>query len=62
MAARRQDWSTDPFQFVEKDGYVYGRGTQDMKNGDAIMVTDLIRLKKEGFRPDRDIILGAYRR
>ena len=58
VEARRQDWSTDPFQFVEKDGYVYGRGTQDMKDGDAIMVTDLIRLKREGFQPDRDIILA----
>lgn len=58
VQARRQDWTTDPFQFVEKDGYVYGRGTQDMKDGDAIMVTDLIRLKQEGFRPDRDIVLA----
>ncbi len=58
VEAHRQDWSTNPFQFVEKDGYVYGRGTQDMKDGDAIMVTDLIRLKREGFRPDRDIILA----
>ncbi len=58
VEARRQDWHTDPFQFVEKDGYVYGRGTQDMKDGDAILVSDLIRLKKEGFQPDRDIILA----
>jgi acetylornithine deacetylase/succinyl-diaminopimelate desuccinylase-like protein len=58
VEARREDWTTDPFKFVEKDGYFYGRGTQDMKNGDAIMVTSLIRLKKEGFRPNRDIILA----
>ena len=58
VEARREDWTTDPFQFVEKDGYYYGRGTQDMKEGDAIMVTTLIRLKKEGFVPDRDIILA----
>jgi len=58
VEARRGDWSTDPFKFVEKDGYFYGRGTQDMKDGDAIMVTSLIRLKKEGFKPDRDIILA----
>ena len=58
VEARREDWSTDPFKFVEKDGYFYGRGTQDMKDGDAIMVTTLIRLKKAGFRPDRDIILA----
>ncbi|HEY2463625.1 MAG TPA: M20/M25/M40 family metallo-hydrolase [Steroidobacteraceae bacterium] len=58
VEAKREDWSTDPFKFVEKDGYFYGRGTQDMKDSDAIAVTDLIRLKKEGFVPDRDIILA----
>ena len=58
VEARREDWTTDPFKFVEKDGYFYGRGTQDMKDGDAIMVTTLIRLKQSGFRPDRDIILA----
>jgi acetylornithine deacetylase/succinyl-diaminopimelate desuccinylase-like protein len=58
VEARREDWSTDPFQFVEQDGYYYGRGTQDMKVSDAIVVTDFIRLKKEGFVPDRDIILA----
>jgi len=58
VEARREDWTTDPFQFVEKDGYYYGRGTQDMKDGDAIMAMTLIRFKKEGFVPDRDIILA----
>jgi acetylornithine deacetylase/succinyl-diaminopimelate desuccinylase-like protein len=58
VEAKREDWSTDPFQFVEKDGYFYGRGTQDMKDSDAIAVTNFIRLKKEGFVPDRDIILA----
>jgi acetylornithine deacetylase/succinyl-diaminopimelate desuccinylase-like protein len=58
VEAKREDWSTDPFQFVEKDGYFYGRGTQDMKDSDAIAVTDFIRMKKEGFVPKRDIILA----
>ena len=58
VEAKREDWSTDPFQFVEKDGYFYGRGTQDMKDSDAIAVTDFIRMKKEGYVPDRDIILA----
>jgi acetylornithine deacetylase/succinyl-diaminopimelate desuccinylase-like protein len=58
VEARREDWTTDPFKFVEQDGYYYGRGTQDMKESDAIAVTDFIRLKKEGFVPDRDIILA----
>jgi len=58
VEARREDWTTDPFELVEKEGYYYGRGTQDMKDGDAIMATTLIRFKKEGFVPDRDIILA----
>jgi len=58
VEARRSDWTTDPFQFVEKDGYYYGRGTQDMKCDDAIWVTEFIRLKREGFKPDRDLILA----
>jgi acetylornithine deacetylase/succinyl-diaminopimelate desuccinylase-like protein len=58
VEARREDWTTDPFKFVEKEGYYYGRGTQDMKEADAIAVTDFIRLKKEGFVPNRDIILA----
>jgi acetylornithine deacetylase/succinyl-diaminopimelate desuccinylase-like protein len=58
VEARREDWTTDPFHFVEKDGYFYGRGTQDMKESDAILVTTLVRLKREGYRPNRDIILA----
>jgi acetylornithine deacetylase/succinyl-diaminopimelate desuccinylase-like protein len=58
VEARREDWSTDPFQFVEKDGYFYGRGTQDMKDGDTALVTSLIRFNQEGYKPDRDIILA----
>jgi acetylornithine deacetylase/succinyl-diaminopimelate desuccinylase-like protein len=58
VEARREDWTTDPFKFVEQDGYFYGRGTQDMKEADAIAVTDFIRLKQEGYVPNRDIILA----
>src|SRR6266403_1323570 len=58
VEAHPEDWTTDPFRFVEKDGFYYGRGTQDMKSGDAIMVTTLIHFKKEGYTPDRDIILA----
>jgi acetylornithine deacetylase/succinyl-diaminopimelate desuccinylase-like protein len=58
VEARREDWTTDPFQFVEQDGFFYGRGAEDMKSGDAILVTNFIRMKKEGFVPDRDLILA----
>ena len=52
------DWSFDPFVFLERDGYFYGRGTSDIKDGDAVLVTDLIRLKQENFTPDRDLIVA----
>jgi len=58
VEAHREDWTTDPFQLVEKDGYFYGRGTEDMKASDAIYVLTMIRLKREGYKPDRDIILA----
>jgi len=58
VEAKREDWTTDPFQFVEKDGYFYGRGTQDMKVSDAILVTTFIRFVREGYHPDRDLILA----
>jgi acetylornithine deacetylase/succinyl-diaminopimelate desuccinylase-like protein len=58
VEALRSDWSTDPFQFVEKDGYYYGRGTQDMKNSDAALVATFLRLHREGYKPKRDLILA----
>jgi len=58
VEARREDWTMDPFKFTEKDGYFYGRGTEDVKDGDALLVTTFIRFKKEGYVPDRDIILA----
>src|SRR5262249_17380745 len=58
VEAKPEDRTTDPFQLGEKDGFFYGRGTQDMKNGDALMVPTLIRLKKENYKPEREIILA----
>lgn len=58
VEARREDWTSDPFVFLEKDGYFYGRGSEDMKAGDALLVTSFIRLKREGYVPDRDLILA----
>src|SRR3984885_14868761 len=58
VEALRSDWTTDPFKFIEKDGYYSGRGTQDMKESDAVLVTTFIRLRKSGFKPDRDLILA----
>ena len=58
VEALASDWHTDPFQFVEKDGYFYGRGTQDMKESDAALVFTFLRLHKEGYKPKRDLILA----
>ncbi|MDE2136292.1 MAG: M20/M25/M40 family metallo-hydrolase [Gammaproteobacteria bacterium] len=56
VEARREDWTSDPYKLLEKDGFYYGRGTIDMKDGDAVMATALIRLKKEGYHGSRDLI------
>jgi acetylornithine deacetylase/succinyl-diaminopimelate desuccinylase-like protein len=58
VPANREDWSVDPFKLIEKDGYYYGRGTGDDKFMAAAFVTNMIRYKKEGYKPDRDIILA----
>jgi acetylornithine deacetylase/succinyl-diaminopimelate desuccinylase-like protein len=58
VEALRSDWHTDPFEFVEKDGYYYGRGTQDMKESDAALVETFLRLHREGYKPKRDLILA----
>src|SRR5438067_2206824 len=57
VEAKPEDWSTDPFKLVEKDGYYYGRGTGDDKYMAATWVANMIRYKKEGYKPDRDLIL-----
>jgi acetylornithine deacetylase/succinyl-diaminopimelate desuccinylase-like protein len=58
VQALRSDWTTDPFEFVEKDGFYYGRGTQDMKESDAVLVATFLRLHREGYKPKRDLILA----
>jgi acetylornithine deacetylase/succinyl-diaminopimelate desuccinylase-like protein len=52
------DWSVPPFRLTEKDGFFFGRGVIDIKDEVAILVADLIRLKKERFVPSRDIIVA----
>jgi acetylornithine deacetylase/succinyl-diaminopimelate desuccinylase-like protein len=58
VAADPDDWTLDPFTFIEQDGYYYGRGTTDDKDEAAIHIANLIRMKEEGFQPDRDIIVA----
>jgi acetylornithine deacetylase/succinyl-diaminopimelate desuccinylase-like protein len=58
VEARREDWDFDPFKLQEVNGYFRGRGSIDDKAMAAIFVANLIEYVKEGFRPDRDIILA----
>jgi acetylornithine deacetylase/succinyl-diaminopimelate desuccinylase-like protein len=58
VEAKREDWSMDPFQFIERDGYFYGRGTADDKAQAAVWIATLLRYRREDFRPDRDIIVA----
>src|SRR5438309_2167964 len=58
VEALRQDWSMDPFKLNEVDGFFYGRGTSDIKDGDTLLVANFLRLKKEGWVPARDLIVA----
>jgi acetylornithine deacetylase/succinyl-diaminopimelate desuccinylase-like protein len=58
VEAKREDWSMDPFTFIEKDGFYYGRGSGDDKAQAAVWIATLIRFKRENFHPDRDIIVA----
>src|SRR5712692_11541060 len=53
VEARREDWSSDPFKLLEKEGYFYARGSGDDKFMAATFISNLIRFKKEGYKPDR---------
>jgi acetylornithine deacetylase/succinyl-diaminopimelate desuccinylase-like protein len=58
VEAKREDWSeSDPFVFTERDGYFYGRGTTDIKQGIVATTTAILELKAAGFKPRRDIIV-----
>ena len=58
VEAKREDWSLDPFKLTEKDGYFYGRGTSDDKNGATTLSAAVLRLRGENFKPNRDVILA----
>jgi acetylornithine deacetylase/succinyl-diaminopimelate desuccinylase-like protein len=58
VEARREDWSVDPFMFLEKDGYFWGRGTTDDKAMAAVWIATFLRLRQEGYVPDRDLIIA----
>src|SRR6476646_8602839 len=58
VTANREDWSVDPFKLTEQDGYFYARGSSDDKFMAAAFITNLIRYRQGGYKPDRDIIVA----
>jgi acetylornithine deacetylase/succinyl-diaminopimelate desuccinylase-like protein len=58
VEAKPADWQRDPFTPVVENGLLYGRGSSDMKLDDALAVAALIELKRQGFKPRRDIVLA----
>lgn len=58
VAAKPADWTVPPFALTEKDGWIYGRGSLDMKGEDANVAAALLRLKRESYVPARDIIVA----
>lgn len=58
VEARREDWDFEPFTLTEKDGVFYGRGVVDNKFGVLTLTQAFMRLKREGFVPDRDLIIA----
>lgn len=58
VVAKREDWTRNPYEFIEENGYFYGRGTSDMKAMDAIWLDAMMRFKQEGYKPKRTIKLA----
>lgn len=57
VTAKREEWQRDPFTLIEENGYFYGRGTYDDKQGTTALAATFLRLKAEKFVPTRDLIL-----
>ena len=57
VTAKREDWQRDPYTLVEENGYFYGRGSSDVKDGVATLSATFLRLKAEGFKPRRDLVI-----
>ena len=58
VEALRSDWSIDPFTLTERDGFFYGRGTSDIKDGAATLAAAMLRMKRNHIVPRRTLILA----
>ena len=57
VEAKASDWQNPPFEFREKDGFYLGRGSADNKSQLTGVVLALQELKRQGFKPTRDIVV-----
>jgi len=57
VEAKPEDWQRDPFRLIEEGGYFFGRGTADIKGDVALVTTTFLRLKREGYKPKRDLVI-----
>ena len=58
VTAKPEEWQRDPFTLIEENGYFFGRGTLDNKQGVTILTTTFLRLKREKFVPTRDLFFA----
>lgn len=58
VPAQKEDWSVDPFGAEERDGLIWGRGAVDMKDMDAMILSVLRSMQREGVHPKRDLIFA----
>ena len=58
VEAKREDWKRDPFVLTEENGYFFGRGTMDVKADVALISETFLRLRREGFVPERDVVIA----
>lgn len=58
VEAKPEDWTRDPFTPVVEDGFLFGRGALDNKGDVSVLVAVLAKLKREGWRPKRTLILA----
>jgi len=57
VEAKPADWTRDPFTPVVENGYLYGRGASDMKTDGVLAIAALNELRRQGYRPRRDIVI-----
>lgn len=58
VEADPKDWERDPFTPIVENGYLFGRGSIDMKTSAALTTASLIELRRSGYKPRRTIILA----